>query len=233
MTDYESFLEAVINHWDHACEFTWKHQAPSGSKSLQPKDFVNFRASKHGVVEASQKGGISLRTNQVFELINEAIVKGDIVPAHGHYRLAPKHVEQFLTQYTKSHSGVDVARLMGRTKKRTTKVPLGLYASSVGDASTSSPSSSASPSTPVADKPVDKLATMRRSIGGFTRLWDCLRHQVPLENVQDMDMNDDGNLVILYKDGTEKLVLAAAFLSNWEAYNSSAQLAEAKAEATK
>ncbi len=234
MTDYETFLDAVVLNWDHACEYTWKHQAPSGSKSLKPKDYVNFRASKHGVVEAAQKGGLTLRTNQIFELINEAIVKNDIVPAHGHYRLSPNNVEKFLNAYAKVHTGsFDVSSLMRRCNKRTTKVPLGLYASSVADASerSSEPTTAAVPSKE-AEKIVDKLQTIKRSLGGFARLWDCLRNQVSLDGIADMDINDDGNLEIQYEDGTEKLVLAAAFLSAWEVYNSHAKMAEAEAEAS-
>ena len=233
MTDYDQFVEAIISHWDVACDFTWKHQSPSGSRSLTVKDYVNFRASKHGVVEAAQKG-VSLRPHQIFDMINQAICDGIIVPAHGHYRLNPANTEKFLTQFATTHAGTDIARLMKRANKRTTKVPLGLYASSVGASSAVSPIASADvspePISTVPKSPIDRIEAMRRNLGGFTRLWDCLNQQVSLSDVTDMDINETGNLEVTYCDGSSRQVLIASFVNAWDHYDSSAKSAVSSPE---
>lgn len=241
MTTYADFMTAVIKNWKTACDLNVSVTPSMKKRVLDIRTLVNYRTSKSAIYQSVMHDCPSITRKESDRLVDEGVVKGDIIPAYGHFRLGLDNIKAFLELYKKDvDSGINIDRLMLQTKKRTGKVPMGIYAT----VPTSPAPEKIEPTHVVAQpvsppekkevKPIDKMTAFRRSLGGFTRLFDCMaKNGVNFTHVSDIDINDQQDLEITYADGTAVVIETAKLLHQWDEYNASAEKAEAKVTATK
>lgn len=212
--NYEEFIKLAVEHWKKACDLNLKVQTDDPSATMKISKAINHRTSKSSVYEAISFSGISKR--DCFKMIDEAVLKGDILIAHGHYRLSEKNIVKMLESEAKSDLAINVEHLKKKFKlrKSRTKLSDSIYATPAEELRKIVEKIAKEPEGP--DLMKRKLDNLKKLYIGFVMMHDCLKENGYLENFETIDVNDLGDPLIKYKDGTEKVIALPVLLEQYE-----------------